>query len=444
MKLISKTSLRVVTLALLGKGVCLLGGPITPDPADCYFTPVPSTISLGFPSTTASLVALSGDGKTALLSTRYQSDFMATVIIIQDEFFVRDGLRTLLTHFETSYYAGGGPATSNGPRWDSVDLPFDGSFVATTSLSNGVSQARLLVLPGATGPGLALPQALKVSGDGAWVIGVDDSGQLVRLRRQDGHTEVLVKKGDGFASSVMGVSYTGDTVYGMLSGNDNFAVFRWTATGGFSKPTFPESFSPTSMDASGEILVGRLLQPDHTFPAYWSLRGGVVKLATMLNGVDSGYGAASLISGDGQLIFGSLGVPVVWTRHGSVYPLSTLIRGVDLKGDTFTSVDIVSHDGRAIGGSFENLTDFSQGFYLAGLALPGEGPRATIRPAAAGGRTLNFHAKTGFHYQVQSSTSLGGWSAAAIPEITGDDADHAVPLPAGSEGTTFFRVVVNP
>jgi hypothetical protein len=58
--------------------------------------------------------------------------------------------------------------------------------------------------------------------------------------------------------------------------------------------------------------------------------------------------------------------------------------------------------------------------------------------------TLNFHAKAGFHYQVQSATSLGDWSAAAIPEITGDDADHAVPLPAGSEGTTFFRVVVNP
>ena len=443
MKPITRTSLLAFALALAGPGFRPQAGPLSPDPADCFFTPVPATVSQGFPATTASLVALSGDGKTALLSTRFQSDFLGTVSIIQDEFFFRAGTRTLLTHYDTSFSSSGGPAHSSGPSWSSVDLAFDGAFVATTSLSNRVYQAQLLALPGGTGSALPLAQAIRLSGNGAWVIGYDDQGQLARLQRQGNHTEVLVRASDGHASEVLGVSDAGDTVYGRLSSPDGFAVFRWTATEGFSKPTFPEEFSPFSMDGSGEMLAGRLVLPDRYIPAYWSRRGGLVKLTTLRNGVDQVAGMASLISGDGQLIFGSLDVPVVWTRDGSVYPLSSLIRGVDLKGVTITDVSVASHDGRTIGGNFYNPTDFSQGLFLAGIALPGEGPRVTIRPAA-GGRTLNFHAKTSFHYQIESSTSLGGWSAAVLPEITGDDTDHAVPLPAGTEGTTFFRVVVNP
>lgn len=349
----------VVALALAGPAFRPQAAPVTPDPADCYFTPIFSSSLLQPAYTTANLVALSGDGKTALLFKRFQSDFQANVSIVQEEFFIRGGTQKLLTHFDTSYFAGGGPATSSGPSWYSVDLPFDGSFVATTSSTNGISQARLLTLPGITGSTLPLAWSLKVSGNGVWVIGLDEHGQLVRLRRQDGHTEVLVKTADGTAGVILGVSYNGDVVQGRLSAREGFADFRWAATGGFSKPTFPGKFSPTSMDATGEFLAGRLLLTEHALPAYWSLRSGVVKLTTILNGVDSDAGQATLISGDGQLIFGSLGVPVVWTRDGSVYPLSSLVRGVDLKGSTFSSVDIVSHDGRAIGGSFENQTDFT-------------------------------------------------------------------------------------
>lgn len=180
-------------------------------------------------------------------------------------------------------------------------------------------------------------------------------------------------------------------------------------------------------------------------PAYLSTRDGFVRLTTRLNRVDPGIGQVNLISGNGQFIFGVIGVtPVVWTRDGSVYTPASLIRGVDLGGQIILSVSTVSHDGRTIGGICYTPSNLIHSFFLAGLALPGEGPHVALQSAVAGGRTLNFHAKTGFHYQVQGSASLSGWSAAAIPEITGDDADHALPLPAGSEGTGFFRIVVNP
>ncbi len=446
---ISRTLFIIITLAVMGSGLVLLAAPITPDPADCHLTVLPSTTSTGVLATETSLVALSGDGKTALYSTRFQTNSEGTFHILQDEFFVRDGIRTLLTHYDTTY-SGNEPRYLNGPSWNSVDLPFDGSFVATESFSDSAQQGWLLTLPDVTRT--ALPLAVfKLSGSGVWVIGVNSNG-LVRFRPQDGHTEVLFKDTNAVNLSVFSVSYAGDTVYGISGRSGNVKVFRWTATEGFSRPTFPEGFVPSySTDAVGEFLPGYVHVGDNLIPAYWSQRGGLVKLTTVLNGMGTGSGMAKLISGDGQLLFGTLGrfdgaqYRVVWTRGGTVYPLESLIRGVDLQSGDLTSVTVVSHDGRAIGGEFYQPPYFTNHLYLANLALPGEGPRVALRPAAGGGRTLNFHAKTGFHYQVQSSTKLGGWApAAAIPKITGDDADHAVPLPPGSEGTTFFRILVSP
>ncbi len=446
MKLLSKTSLLVVTLALADPPFRPQAGPVTPDPADCFFIHISAQISTGGKPQNIYMVALSGDGKTALLRSRYAA-YEEPIIKIDEEFVFANKTRTLLTHFDSAQHVNGPVYHISGPSWTSVDLPFDGSFVATTQ---SASQAQLLSVPDGSVSALPLSSALKVSGNGAWIIGRDSEDQLVRFRRADHHIDVLDEIPEATGASVFGVSYNGDTVYGRNLKIGPSVVFRWTATQGFSEPHLPENFTPSSMDASGEILAGQLSLATQFVPAYWSEGGGLVPLTTKLNGVDAGGGQATLISGNGQLIFGSLGpptgpgVPVVWTRDGSVYELASLIRGVDFGGEAISTVDAVSHDGRTIGGISYVQATLTDSFYLAGLALPGEGPRISLQPVAAGGHTLNFHAKTSFHYQVQSSTSLGGWSAAAVPEITGDDADHAVPLPAGSEGTTFFRVVVNP
>ncbi len=443
MKPVSGTRLTVITLVLAGAGLRPQAGPVTPDPAGCFFTPISAQVSTGKTPQNRSVLALSGDGQTALLRSRFTS-FDEPMITIDEEFFFRNNTRTLLTHFDSSQHIGGPVIHTSGPSWNSVDLPFDGSFVATTKSEGGGIQAQLLSLPGLNASALSLTRVFKVSGNGAWIVGRDSEGQLVRLRREDGHTDVLDQGPNAASDAVLGVSYDGDTVCGYHSLLGLRPVFRWTAAGGMRELATPEGFIPDSVDASGEIFVGRLILPQQTVPACWSEREGLVQLTTSLNGSDVGYGFATLISGNGQLIFGSLNVPVAWTRDGSIHEISSLIRGVDLGGAVISSVDAVSHDGRTIAGRCHTQGPTTSLFFLAGLALPGEGPRIVLQPTAAGGRTLHFHAKAGFHYQVQGSTSLGDWTAAALPEFTGDDADHAVALPTGSEVASFFRLVVTP
>ena len=435
-----------VALALAGSTLRSPAGPVSPDPADCFFTPISAQVSTGRKPQDVSFVALSGDGKTALLRSHFAA-YEEPIVKIDEEFVFTNKTRTLLTHFDSTQHVNGPFVHISGPSWTSVELPFDGSFVATTRSG---SQAQLLSVPDGSASDLPLSSALKVTGNGAWIIGRDSEGQVVRFRRADHHIDVLDQAPGATGTEVFGVSYTGDTIYGRHLRLGSEVVFRWTATQGFSEPSLPENFIPSSMDASGEILAGQLSLATRSIPAYWSERSGLVQLTTTLNGVDAGRGQATLISGNGQFIFGSLGFPmypvalVVWTRDGSVYELTSLIRGVDFGAEVISSVDAVSFDGRTIGGFSYVQATITRSFYLAGIALPGEGPRIALQPAAAGGRTLNFHAKTGFHYQVQSSSSLGAWSAAALPGITGDDTDHAVPLPAGSEVASFFRLVVTP
>lgn len=433
----------VVALGLFGSAFHPQAGPVSPDPADCFFTPISSQVSTGKTPQNRSVVALSGDGQTALLRSHFSS-FDEPMITIDEEFFFRNNTRKLLTHFDSSQHIGGPVIHTSGPSWNSADLPFNGSFVATTKSENGEFQVQLLSLPGLNASTLSLTRAFKVSGNGAWIIGRTSEGQLVRMRREDGHTEVLDQGPNAASDAVLGVSYDGDTVCGYHSLLGLRPVFRWTAAGGMRELATPEGFGPDSVDASGEIFVGRLVLAQQTVPARWSERDGLVQLTTRLNGSDVGYGFATLISGNGQLIFGSLNVPVAWTRDGSIHEISSLIRGVDVGGAIISSVDAVSHDGRTIAGRCHTQGPTTSLFFLAGLALPGEGPHVVQHPTAAGGRTLNFHAKTGFRYQVQSSTTLGGWTAAALPEIIGDDADHAVALPVGSEVANFFRLVVTP
>ena len=200
--------------------------PIRPT---VFLTPISTQVSTGGNPQNVSAVALSGDGKTALLHSRFAS-FDEPLITVNEEFTYSNNTRTLLTHFDSAQHINGPVFHTSGPSWTSVDLPFDGSFVATTESGAGGLQAQLLSLPGVSTTALPLTNAFKVSGNGAWVIGQNSEGQLVRFRRADGHIDVVDEVPDATGALVLGVSYTGDTVWGRHLKIGTEVAYRWTAT----------------------------------------------------------------------------------------------------------------------------------------------------------------------------------------------------------------------
>ena len=459
MKPISLVRLLFMAVTAIGTGLRPKAGPVTPDPADCFFQVLPIdrlNVPTAFVGVSAQVVALSGDGRTALVAQTQVIESQGpplppgTPDRVEDEFIFRDGVRSALTHWEVSnLFKHGGPIES-GPRWASVGLPFDGSRVATTKTTAKVPHAVLLTVPDKTEGALPLSSVNQLSADGQWVVGVDADGKLVRLHRPDGQVDFIT---DTPASSAIGtfvarISDDGQVVSGSGS---VMGGFYWTKVSGL-RPTasfLPAGFEVSATDGSGLLLVGRLSLSDHVVPAYWTRTSGLVQLTTVLDGQDGKTGGADLVSGDGQLIFGFIkgtggAFPeVVWTRDGTVYPLSALIRGVDLGGLEIVHLpSAVSRDGRTIGGVAHTMNG-TPVVYLAGLALPGEGPHVSLTTAAGGARSLKFRAKSGFRYQIQTAASLGGWGTMGS-EIVGDDASHDVVLPDQDAGSGFFRVVVNP
>ncbi len=449
-KCVSKTKVPLLALA----GAALLGfafgglyaDEIPPDPADCFFYVIPNTVEEGF-SGTGYVLAVSADGKAALGGVAVGGG----VNFINDEYIFHDGKRTLLTHNDYN-----SPPSGKVLEWFAVDLNFDGSSVLAQKRVGGVDQGVILSFPSLVETPIAMPNPLKLSDNGRWVVGKDANFHLSRIRLADGFTDQPPPdlQGTNYSvTDVFGVSSTG-TVYGVLLAGEwpqsKKCPFQWTSDGGFSCPPVPAKFTVASMDEAGETLAGFLSDAPNPpgKPAYWTQQGGLVNLTTVLSGVDARQGYITGISGDGQLIFGALSqgafsqVAVVWTRTGSVYLLSELIRGVDLGGASPYAPALISRDGRTIAGSIVD-GGTPRGLYLAGLALPGEGPRLVLNSLTGGGRSLSFHTKSAFHYQVQSSTNLNAWDSVGT-EIAGDDTEHAVSLPEATFSAGFFRVVVGP
>jgi hypothetical protein len=436
-----------LALALLG-GVCgLHARPVTPDPSDCFLTLISDKTTVGG-SQGGVLSAMSGDGHTALLRTSYEYSDLANGFreaFLEDEFLIRDGVRTLLTHYIEHVPT---IPTDSLTQWKSVDLPFDGSFAVTTKGSGG----KLLSLPGLAETATPLSYALKVSSDGTWVVGSGPGRLIQRWNRRTGVTQLVANPGASDSYSVKAVSLDGNVICGEKTfldpqaGGTVLATYLWKAGEGETIPKVPAGFRTMAMDGSGTVLAGY----KSLVPMLWSQNGGAVPLSLTLDGQVAAWGQALHISGDGQLVFGTVSIgladhPVVWQRDGTAHALTSLIRGVDLGNFVLIGPDVVSRDGRTVGGSCYQPTQSGsvRMIYIAGLALPGEGPKATVKRNASGGGNLGFHAKSGFTYQVQSATDFGSWTPLGTV-ITGNDADHSVPVTAGNAAAGFFRVLVNP
>lgn len=431
----------------------LCGAAVVPDPSECSFAVYPpKAFNNGPASQTANLVALSGDGRTAIQQTRYQSDFFNSISINQDEYLIRDGVRTELTHYTANYGPGQPAWTTSGPDWYSVSLPFDGSFVLTTKDSiNG--SAVLLSLPGKAETPLPVKLGLLVSGNGGWVIGQDADFNIIRLRVLDRQSTVVIARTQVQSAKIASVSQDGGVIFGRGYDPANEALperhFTWSTAAGFHWLTSPEGFYPYRMASSGGLFIGDYWLSSQplipTVPAYWSPEAGLVRLPVTLPDFAAEHGRAWLVSGDGQFIFGTIWKSfeprnVVWTRDGKHHRLEDLIRGVDLGDWRLTALTAVSHDGRTIAGTAYRPTAGEQNF-IARIALPGEGPKAQFKQGAGGQPAMEFRAKKGFRYQPQQAAVLGQWQSFGI-EIAGDDAQHSIEIPAITESAGFVRVLV--
>jgi hypothetical protein len=440
-----------LALALLGGGYGLYAGSITPDPADCFFTTISAEATVG-PTFTRKLTAMSGDGRTALLRTGSEySDPLNGFreALVTDEFLIHDQVRIPLTH-----HVEHNPRipTERSSTWNSVDLPYDGSFAVTTKSPGG---GVLLSLSDLSETPTPFSVALKVSADGTWIVGQTTDQKLLRWNRLNGRSELVSepKARDVSPLSVIAISANGQVIVGQKSVDDPIAggivqaTLLWKAGEGETILSLPTGFTASAMDDSGRVLAGSQIGAGTLVPMLWSQADGPVVLSLKVDGIVADWGQAKHISGDGQLVFGTVTVagderPVVWQRNGTAHALVSLIRGVDLGGFTLKEPTVMSRDGHTIGGFCSNQVNPVRA-YLAGIALPGEGPRVSLARTANGNQQLTFRAKTGFRYQIQSATHLGEWSATEA-EFVGTNLIHTNVLSDVSTSDAFYRVLVKP
>jgi hypothetical protein len=424
-------------------GLCTLGltstlsAAVIPDPSDSFLTLVPTTGLLDAPSLFANMTALSGDGRTSL-----QNCFNQTY---RDEFVIRDGTRTSLTHYKIG---------TSAPSRQSVSLPFDGSFVLA-NIPGKTNQAVLISLPGQVETPLPLQHASVVSANGAWVFGSNDGGISIERFRVGSGTkgEVIVSPADAVEVLLLRVSDDGSIVFGQarrpVIGPGEPRPFVWDAAPGFRWLSVPNDFVSAQMDGSGKVFVGFWQFPGDngllSTPALWTEAQGIVKLTMMMEGFFGFQGNARTISGDGRLIFGEIHLPptesrmVVWTREGAIFGLKELIRGIDTGRLAFNFPTGFSHDGKTVVGTA--FLENSPTNYIAGLALPGEGPQIRFKTATNGRGAFTFRAKAGFDYQPQFGTAVGQWTPLGSL-FEGDDTVMSVELPDSDEATGFVRVLV--
>ncbi len=424
-------------------GLCTLGltstlsAAVISDPSDSFLTLVSTTGLLNAPSLFANMTALSGDGRTAL-----QSCFDQTY---QDEFVIQDGIRTSLTHYKVG---------TSAPSRQSVSLPSDGSFVLANKPGKP-NHAVLISLPGQLETPLPLQHAYAVSANGAWVFGSNDGGlSIERFRVGSGiKGEMIVSPKDAVEVLLLKVSDDGSIVFGQarnpVIGPGEPRPFVWDGARGFRWLSVPNDFVPTQMDGSGKVFVGFWQFPGDggllSTPALWTEAQGMVKLTMLMDGFFGFQGTARTISGDGRLIFGEIHLPptesrmVVWTRDGAIFGLKELIRGADTGRLAFNFPTGFSHDGKTVIGTafFGN----SPTNYIAGLALPGEGPQIRFGTASNGRDAFTFRAKAGFNYQPQFGTAVGQWTPLGSP-FEGDGSVKSVELPDSDAAAGFVRVLV--
>jgi len=261
----------------------------------------------------------------------------------------------------------------------------DGKAIATSS-SEGQgtyywSQATGPVL--IEGPTGGITGGGSLSGNGEVLVGVDD-GQAFRWAGNGNVVSFEPQPVAGLASQPKATSYDGSVAVGKIFDTSNFQgrAFRWTETTGLE---MLEDFSgdvesdATSISDDGSIIVGDISIDGKRTPFRWTEETGLVRLGSLSDIHETGFGEA--VSGDGSVV-GGFGQndsgnfeAILWTEETGVVSLYDYLNeaGHDLSHwSQLNRVYGISGDGSVVVGSGFNAAGEREAFLarLGTVAVP--------------------------------------------------------------------------
>jgi probable HAF family extracellular repeat protein len=200
------------------------------------------------------------------------------------------------------------------------------------------------------------PAAL--SQDGQTIVGsfVDASGKTQAFRWTDSGGFLALGLAGGYSEAAAKViTRDGSVVFGLAGPDGAFrsdVPFRWSEDEGARVLPIPVgTFAPFAVSDSAEVLAGT----DGFHAVRWSESSGALVLPSA--GGFSG-GAAVDISGNGELLVGSVGNiqperAVLWDADGRAWLLDDVLPqlGIETSGWRLTDAHAISQDGRFIAGT---------------------------------------------------------------------------------------------
>ncbi len=310
-------------------------------------------------------------------------------------------------------------ATSDGPN---------GTRVFRWSASRGHEDTGLV-------PGAGWTWASGISGNGQVVVRSDaffDPSFFVRgsrWSRGGGLEDLGTFPNTPYGIFASAVSFTGNEVVGGYYLNDNdYHAFRWTRGGLQDLGTLPGgNFAGAyAVSANGEVVYGGSNSAEDIYerPFRWTASTGMRPLSFVAEG-DTGF--ISDTSQDGSIAVGFSGSSMALWRDGVVRDLGTVA------GSDAAIAYTVSGDGRVVGGSHFNYTNFSQAACIWTERLGLVDLRTHLASLGVDVTGWGFQSVMGLSADGATLTGRGAWQ--------GEPASWIVRLPTieGRPGNAYGR-----
>ncbi len=258
--------------------------------------------------------------------------------------------------------------TLGGTNSDAYGVSTDGSVIVGSASTGGGAthafrwtQGGGMVDLGTLGGGNSFAWA--VSEDGSVIAGQSQTGggftRAMRWTQAGGMVDLGTL--GGTRSQAWSISRDGTVLSGasQIAGDGAYHVFRWTqGTGMVDLGTLGGTFGRgLGISNDGNIIVGFAGNGTVDRAFRWTQGTGMVDLGVL--GGTSAYSSANDISGDGEIIVGSVDnttssgtVAFYWTQDDGMQDLNEMLTdvGVDLTGITLQSAVAISEDGEYIAG----------------------------------------------------------------------------------------------
>lgn len=235
-----------------------------------------------------------------------------------------------------------------------------------------------------------------ISGDGAVLIGVENSGAVFRWQEDDSQFQVL----DGMTDAT-DLSYNGSVVVG--------GAKWWTAETGARyfgpEPTDDFTYGAVAVSADGAVIAGTMTVDSEIQAFRWTASGGFEGLGNLPGGED--FSRATGMSADGATIIGMTSTdrgmePFRWNAATGMQSVADLLvdGGADLQGyelidvpnDSFYShITGVSGDGTVLVGTVQGgAPNYTGNAWLARIAIVPEPSSAILFTVGSTALSMGF------------------------------------------------------